>query len=252
MSIFIDTAETLKSAAAKSSSVLVSYSGGKDSLACLDLVSRAGFKKIVCFYMYEVPGLQVIADRMKWARDTYNVETIEVPHWLMYRNIADQVYCDVKYTLNDLPPQVSIFEIYTYVMQLTDIHLVVNGGKTSDGIWRRRFLNNSSARRTHVCTPIKDWSKWDVISYLNMRKIPIPPESLSGLSAGIGVYNQCIVWLHDNHHDDYLRMRRIYPYVEAVIKRREFYGIGAPKGRAQRSGFAVSKVQSGAGTQEPA
>ncbi len=48
----------LSSIAAEHSSILVGLSGGKDSLACVDLCIRAGFSDVQCYALHFIPGLE--------------------------------------------------------------------------------------------------------------------------------------------------------------------------------------------------
>lgn len=51
------TLRWLETIAARHDEVLVGLSGGKDSLACVDLCIRAGFKRIECYALHFIPGL---------------------------------------------------------------------------------------------------------------------------------------------------------------------------------------------------
>ncbi len=48
----------MRSIAERHPSVLVGLSGGKDSLACVDLCIRAGFTEIQCYALHFIPGLE--------------------------------------------------------------------------------------------------------------------------------------------------------------------------------------------------
>jgi len=61
--------------------VLVSYSGGKDSLIILDLAKRVG-RRVEAFTMELVPGLAVVDRAIAWAETRYKLTIRRYPHWL--------------------------------------------------------------------------------------------------------------------------------------------------------------------------
>ncbi len=67
LDIFHSTTQLLAEYAKKHDSVLVSYSGGKDSLVTLDLCTRT-FKRVTAFFMYFVPGPSARAGGVSSAR----------------------------------------------------------------------------------------------------------------------------------------------------------------------------------------
>jgi phosphoadenosine phosphosulfate reductase len=222
--VFTETSRLLQDKARQSPSVLVSFSGGKDSLACLDLCSRA-FQHVVAFYMYLVPGLRHIEERMAWARDRYGVEVLYYPHWVFFKCLCAGIYCPNHHSFDDLPP-VTLADIYQMVRQETGIRYIAHGGKDADGLWRRRMFANTKGKKWEgMLYPIKGWTKYDVLAYLQSRGIPVPEESQAATRAGVDLSTPSLLWLHDKHPDDFRRLCRWFPYAEAVVKRRDWYGV---------------------------
>lgn len=239
-SVFLATADKLREAAKKHPRVLVSFSGGKDSSVCLDLAMRSGFTEVVPFFMYLVPGLSFVEKRLKWAESMYGVKIMQVPHWVGYSYIRQEVFCDRKYTMDDMP-EVKLPELYAMVQMQTGINLILNGGKKSDGLWRKRFIW-SVRNKASLMHPIDEWNKWDVYAYLKARNIPVPKESvdMGAKGAGVGLHPSSLLWIYDNHPDDFKKIEKVYPYVRAAVYRREWYGIGpdyrgkpAPEGQEE-------------------
>lgn len=212
--------------------VLVSYSGGKDSLVTLDIAHKY-FKKITCFFMYFVRGLEVAEAMLDLARQRYGVEILQYPHWATLIEYSQNGYRWPSQRLSALPDDISIHHVERLVMSDTHIPIILHGGKRSDSQWRRQQMNiDKKAGRNHRIYPLEDWNKHHVHSYLVRNNLPIPPSDGSAAS-GLGLTASCILWLYDAHRADYLKVKRIFPFVEAVVRRREFYGVGSWSGQAE-------------------
>ena len=222
--VFTETLNLLKDKARQHPSVLISFSGGKDSLAVLDLC-RKSFRHVAAFYMYLVPGLRHIEERIAWARERYNIEILSYPHWVMFKCLRNGIYCPNHHQFDDT--DFKLTDIYEAATQETGIKLIAHGGKDSDGLWRRRLFANTkdSERWKNIFYPIKGWSKYDVLAYLQAQKIPIPQESVEQRAAGMDLATGTLLWLHDTYPDDFDRIEKVFPYVRAVVKRREWYGV---------------------------
>lgn len=223
--VFSDSARTLKEHAERHSACLVAFSGGKDSLAVMDLCVRA-FRQVVGFYMYIVPGLRHIEEELEAARARWGIEIVYYPHWVMFKALRAGVFVPNSSAYDDLP-EVKLADIYAMVRQDLGIELIAHGGKDADGLWRRRMFSNTkdSKKYQDVFYPIKGWSKWDVLAYLNSQKIPIPEVSKKEVKSGMDLSTKTLLWLHDTHPDDFDRVEKVFRYVRAVVKRREWYGV---------------------------
>jgi hypothetical protein len=84
-----------------------------------------------------------------------------------------------------------------------------------------------------------------VYAYLKARNIPVPQESIDmgAKGAGVDLHPDSLLWIYDNHPDDFRKIERVYPYVRAAVYRREWYGIGKDyrKGRATKGKEASKK-----------
>ncbi len=136
--LFTETMDELKQAALKHPAVLVGFSGGKDSWCVLDLCVRT-FDRVVCFFMYFVPGLKCVEDELARAQEKYGVEILQYPHWLVFRALKEGLFCDTTHKLSGLyEPKVN--DISMAVMADTGIRLVAHGAKEADSMWRRRYF----------------------------------------------------------------------------------------------------------------
>jgi len=46
-----------------------------------------------------------------------------------------------------------------------------------------------------------------------------------GQTSGVGLVTRSLLWLHENEPDDFKKILRWFPFAEAVVYRRKYYGI---------------------------
>jgi hypothetical protein len=158
--LFSETIKELQKIAARHESILVAFSGGKDSWCCLDLCYKI-FKRVKAFFLYFIPELECIEVELDKARQRYGVEILQYPHWLFFRCIKEGVYCDWYWkNINIWEPKIN--DIHMAIIADTGIDLICQGAKESDSMWRRRYFTIN--RFDRVIYPLKKWQKIDVIS----------------------------------------------------------------------------------------
>ena len=213
----------LEEASAKhNGAVLVSFSGGKDSLCVLDLCMRS-FQRVEAFYMAFIPGLEVVERELDKARERYGIKIHTYLHWDAGEALKAGVFCNSHNSLLDLPPW-KLRDVYNSAMAETGITCVATGMKASDGRARRQYFANTQYQDTVY--PLKGWSKFDVLAFMQARKIELPPSSGANYPS-VGRDVRSLLWLHDNYPRDFKRLCAVFPYAEAVVWRRTFYGVGS-------------------------
>lgn len=218
MSVLNDALRMLGESAAREPSVLVAYSDGKDSRVVLDLCMRT-FTQVECFFMYLVPGLECIDSALFEAEKRFGVKIRQYPHWVAAKAIRGGVFCNPRNRYDDLP-QWKLHDVYALAMAEAGIRQIATGAKKADSAWRRRFM---SVKNSELIQPIADWHKYDVLSYLKARGIPLPPSS--GHSAtGIDLSPKSLIWLAETYPEDFRRVCEFFPYAESVVWQRRFYG----------------------------
>mgnify|MGYP001578546747 FL=1 len=215
--IFQKTFKQLENYSIGNEQILISYSGGKDSLIVLDMCSRI-FKTIIGFFMYLIPGISICEKQIKYAQDRYNVEIIQYPHWLLSRFLKRGIYCNPHYKYNNFP-ELKPKDIYALAREDTGFWLIATGQKRSDTMWRSR---NLSQETPGVINPLKDWNKYEVLAYCKLYNIPLP-DSAEGNVSGIDLSERTLLWLHDRHPEDFKKLLKLFPFAEVPIYRRRFY-----------------------------
>ena len=215
-----DTLRLLEETAKDKKSVAVAYSDGKDSRVVIDLCLRT-FERVEAFYMYMIPDLDFMNKKLAEAEERLGIKIHQLPHEALADSLRRGLYCNPK-DYAEILPDVKVRDLYNIAKQALDVDIVVTGAKGSDSSWRRRYFH-ATRTWTDMIYPIKDWNKHDVIGYLNARRIPVPESS--GLNAsGVSLIPPELLWVYDNHPEDFKKICAFFPYAEAVVWRRVFYG----------------------------
>jgi 3'-phosphoadenosine 5'-phosphosulfate sulfotransferase (PAPS reductase)/FAD synthetase len=225
-----ETLNILKKASETHDAVLVAYSGGKDSRAVLDLCLRS-FKRVECFYMYILPHLRCIEEQLEWATRRFGVTIHQYPNWLTRKFIVQGNFCN-SHIRNEELPEWKLHDVYGLAMAETGIPLIATGAKRADSLWRRRMLKGWGDR-ADVIYPIVGWSLFDVQAYLRARDIPLP-DSDGRQASGVDLSTAALLWLHDKYPDDFQRVLEVFPYAEAVVWRRKWYGVTGDAGKKRK------------------
>ena len=187
----------------------------------MDLATKI-FKTVLPVFMYFVPGLSIIEKQVDFASKKWGVEVLHVPHWILFRCFKNGVYCLPSIKNRDNIPDVKIRDIYNHVIRTSGIPFIATGAKLADSVWRKQNMRSTEGW-TDILNPLKNWNKFDVLYYLKKNDIPIPDSS--GASAtGVDLSTPSILWLYDKHQEDYEKVSRYFPFIGAVVKRRELYG----------------------------
>jgi hypothetical protein len=233
-----ETLAVLQKARAVSPSALVAYSGGKDSLAVMDMACRT-FDHVEGLFKYLVPGLELTTIIIENAKKRWGVKVHEYPSQNTITALKHGIFCNPGRGEDELP-EINSWNIYAAAIRDTGIPIVLTGMKRADSQSRRRLLKWNNAHE-QVLHPIAGWEKIDVVSYLRLNGIPIPAGSGS-ITSGIELADSELLWLYDTARDDFEKVAKIFPYIWVVPKRREFYGSKEARGpRHKRRSERLSK-----------
>lgn len=229
MSVLQISLDNLSTLARRESQILVSYSGGKDSLAVMDLCMKTfGPGRVKAFFWYTVPDLEYCNAQLRYAKTRWGIDPVQVPHWDMIMCMKNGLWCDQTPGLDDMP-EIDLKMGYAYAMHVTDCGLCATGMKDADGLPRRQFFTNirdgGNPFWQRLVHPIKKWTKKDVLDYLKANGIPVPNSEKGAVTTGVGLVHDALCWLHDSYPEDFKKLLRWYPYAEAAIKRRDWYGV---------------------------
>ncbi len=221
MSIVQETLRLLEAAREKTDTCAVAYSGGKDSACVLDLCVRV-FPKVHAFFLATIPGLDCVKEALEYPVRKYGVQVTEFQHPLLGDWVYNGIYCDDVKSAEAIPAW-SMSDAWDLARHELGAGCIAIGAKRSDGVWRRRQLKKSVNMQDWLLYPIVGWSKMEVWGYIQTRglKAHLSPQ---GRAFEISLVPENVLWLYDNWRSDYEKMKAWFPYVEAIVKRREWYG----------------------------
>lgn len=217
--IFERTAEQLSWLSASHEACLVAFSTGKDSLVVMDMACRV-FKRVMPYFMYLVPDLAVIEHRIADAEKRWGCEVFQVPHWCLGADMSNGVYCPRRPGFDGASRKLKGPDIIAYMRRETGIALCLTGDKKQDFLARRGWI--TSNKDADLAFPLADWTSLEVLAYLVTRGIPVPEAPYDNF--GIDLSTRSLLWLHDNHPDDFRLLCGDFPFAPAVVVRRRFYG----------------------------
>ena len=213
--------DPIKTQSRVADSVIVGFSGGKDSIVTLDLCFKY-FKRVVPFFMYLVPNLEFQEKTLRWYENKYNTEIIRIPHFEVSEFLKYGSFTMADWNVD----VVSINDTYEYLRQKTDIHWIAAGERCADSIVRNAMIKKSGSidYKRGRFYPLAYWKKNEVLHYIKTKKLYLSREQREiGFSFRSLAGNELAV-IKQLYPEDYRKILQVYPFAEAGVKRFEQYG----------------------------
>lgn len=213
--------DPIKTQARVTDSVIVGFSGGKDSIVTLDLCFRY-FKRVVPFFMYLVPDLEFQEKQLNWYENKYNTEIIRIPHFECSNFLKYGSFTMADWNVDI----VGINDTYEYLRQTTNIEWIAAGERAADSIVRNAMLKKSGSidfKRKRFF-PLIYWKKQDVLAYIKYKKLYLSPEQKSLGFSFCSLAGSELAVIKKLYPKDYEKILQVYPFAEAGVIRFEKYG----------------------------
>lgn len=213
------TSDCLSFLKSQTSEVILFYSGGKDSLVLVDMLTKAGFK-VNCVFMYFVKDLDHMNIYLNYARKKYGVEILELPHFMLSQYINDNYYA---FHQSEPVPNIKQGDIDTAARAHFKCDWIITGAKASDSMVRnfmmKSYLLNSICEGTKHAYPLSAWKKGDVLAYLKQNRMPMPINynSSNKKSSGLDLNGEILLYLREKYPNDLKKVLEVFPLAEQLI-----------------------------------
>ena len=200
--------------------VLVAFSGGKDSIVTLDLCMKY-FKHVEVFFEYLVPNLGYQEKLLNWYENKYDINIVRLPcedisfmfHYGVYRNL------DLSY------PIISQTDIYNYMRLKTGIPWVANGERINDSLERRAKIKHSGTidPKQRKFYPVANFTNREIYDYIKFHKLYLDAAQKER-GHSLSLYGtKDLTYVKNHFPSDFEKICRLYPYIEVVLKHYESY-----------------------------
>ena len=201
----------------KSNRAILFYSGGKDSIALLDLMARE-FEEVVCVFMYFVKDLEHTDKYIRFSKAKYsNVKCLEVPHWILSQIHRSGMFC--------VPQKIRLIKLKDVIEAVkikTGIQYAFIGEKKADNMNHRiklRLYELEAISTTNNVYPLSNWRDGDVLNYIQRNKLPKPINYGKKKNRSVGVFfdTDVFVWLRSHYPGDLQKILKVYPLSEKIL-----------------------------------
>lgn len=199
-------------------SVIVMFSGGKESVVVLDLCKRY-FKNVEACFLYIVPNLSFEEKTMRWYEEKYDIQIRRIPH----PQATTYLHYGFFTGFDPFFPVISSNDVSDYLRGETGIKWIAGGERIADSMWRRGFMKKSGSidyQRGRIY-PISEWLKKDVLDYIKFHKLYLGADSRKLGYSWRSLQGDELVKIKYYFPDDYERILHLYPMAEAEVIKEE-------------------------------
>jgi 3'-phosphoadenosine 5'-phosphosulfate sulfotransferase (PAPS reductase)/FAD synthetase len=200
----------------KADTVALFFSGGKDSVALLDIMAKY-FKKIWLVNMYFVEGLEHINKFVEAACIKYpNCEPYYTEHWIVNQIKKGGLYCIPDYSLKNL----KLLDVDDRIRKELNVEYTFYGMKRADSLNRAMMLKGyeGSISKANKVYPLAILNNNDVLAYIRMKKLSKPIEySKSKKSQGVIFDKDVFLYLQENYPQDLEKIYQKFPLSKRIL-----------------------------------
>ena len=201
--------DPIKAQAKITDSVIVGFSGGKDSLVTLDLCARY-FKNVRAYFLYSVPNLSFQERCLRAYEEKYNLEIIRLPNTDVSERLKKGIF-----TLADKDvPIIRFQDIYDYLRNETGMYWIAGGERAADSIERNAMLKKIGSTNYEMGRfyPLAWWKEKEVLNYIKVHKLPY-------FDMKEGFLPQQLYEIREYFPNDWQRLLHMYPFMGAALER---------------------------------
>lgn len=215
----------------KIKSVVVMFSTGIDSCVMLDLCCKHIEHVEAAYWYYAATEFDPVTKRatkvlsykqnfLDKVANKYGIKIHLYPEYGISRIIQTGAF--VGETVK--APKITEGDLEFMIRKDTGIPYIALGWLYSDclsraGIMKMPHIKYGIDSKYHKLFPLAGWSKKHVKEYVSRNKVFLPPEYKYGFR-DINVFKgEALLWLYDKYPQDYLKLKEMYPFIEAELLR---------------------------------
>lgn len=235
----MDLYSVLREGSCATQKIIVGFSGGKDSVAMLDLCKEY-FKEVYVFNMYFVDKLQMQENYFRYIENKYKVKILHLPHFEL-----SNIYQDNDSTW-DNPfvkkcPKIYFSDVENYVRDFFGCKWFAYGMMACESIERNAMLKNNNGidYEYNKLYPLAFWNNKKVFAYLKNKNIQLPPEyQWSERSANNPFIDFTQILLQTYYPSDWERVQYKFPLAgtalaKTALQYRRWINAGSPERKKQ-------------------
>jgi len=212
--------------------IAAALSGGKDSIATLDLcIQYFGQKNVHPFYLYWIKDLECENAILNKIQHFYKdmPQIVKIPHYGLAEFLRN---CTGRSLTPSIIERLGPKSMWTakktekVARMKTGAKWIAGGHRISDSLHRRGMLHQCSGfwqygektrEPIYRVYPIYKWSSHNVFSYLKERHLPTPDMFGNNYNkaSGIELTNPVFISHLQRHYpNDYARVKHLFPFIE--------------------------------------
>jgi len=209
----------LKYVRGQTSCIGVAYSGGKDSLVCMDLCCKI-FDRVEAFHAVRIFDMKIVEDLKRFVLKRWKVDLKIYPWFLGTKELRARTLMPDLAILKKVP-RLDQKEIENRLKFETNVEWMVWGWRASDSITRAIGLSHCGGIDVKFkrVFPLRRWNRDDIYSYLRLNNIPYPFQLGGAEQAGIDLHPRSIAFLKNYYPTDYEKFLEVYPYAGARVEK---------------------------------
>lgn len=208
-----------KSGSPSAPACIVSFSGGKDSWAVLELAVRVwGKSNVHCYNQYIVPDLECELAEFRKVTRRYGIFVRRFPHPSLQAALRAGQLQPVPTAFRRKMQYVDLYEL---VRDITGSDWILFGHRMDESLQRRAMIRSSHGIIPHLrkAYPLWNWKSGDVFHFLKQCGIPAPEQYTEDDTTGLTLSANTLLYLRDKHPSDYAKIIAVFPLAEVQFLR---------------------------------
>jgi predicted phosphoadenosine phosphosulfate sulfurtransferase len=219
--------EVCKIIAKESDTIMLSFSGGKDSLVAW-LIAKEHFKTIIPVFFYRIPGLSFIDEKIHYYEDFFKTKIIQLPHPSTIKQLNNGLFQTTE-TIKVIEkmnlPNMTYDMFFDSLREKHGNLWVAIGNRACDNVQRyTAFITNGVINYNRkVFWPSFDFTDTDVLNIIKENKIQLPDDYRMFGKTFDSLQDRFIKVIKKEYPADYEKIKTLFPLIELEILRYEKY-----------------------------